>query len=168
MTLPVLYINLTKCWSQLQSNTPSTKRHRKYIRHPSDVPIRVTLNWVEDEKDTHPCDRLNNVGLGGLSFKSSQGLPTGQSVSVSFPAIHQNLNLVGTVMWNKKIDDGFEIGLQFDSSDELFRIRMIEQICQIEHYQKEILQQEGRDLTIEEAAREWIDRYAGDFPSLSQ
>ena len=36
------------------------------------------------------------------------------------------------------------------------------------YMEKEILQQEGRDLTIEEAAREWIDRYAGDFPSLSQ
>lgn len=168
MILPVLYINSTKCWYPLQSNTPTDKQHRKYIRHPSDVPIQVTLNWVEDDVDTHPCDKLNNVGLGGLSFKSPQGLPTGQSVGVSFPILNQKQNLVGIVKWNKKIDDGFEIGLEFEDVDELFRIHMIEQICHIEHYRQEMDLQEGRSLSIDQAAQEWITRYAGKFPGIEK
>ena len=41
---------------------------------------------------------------------------------------------------------------------------MIEQICHIEHYRHEIEQVEGRKLNSEEAAREWIQRYASEFP----
>jgi hypothetical protein len=42
---------------------------------------------------------------------------------------------------------------------------MIEQICHIEHYRKEVKLAEGRELSSEEAADEWIKRYAGDFPA---
>ena len=54
------------------------------------------------------------------------------------------------------------------NEDELFRLRMIEQICHIEHYRNEMLKQQGRELSIEEAAQEWISRYAGEFPSLDK
>ena len=69
---------------------------------------------MEDDEETHPCDKLNNVGLGGLSFKSSQALPTGQSVKVDFPLMEQKQALLGVVVWNKKNNEGFEIGLQFE------------------------------------------------------
>lgn len=45
-------------------------------------------------------------------------------------------------------------------------MRMIEQICHIEHYRKEVERQEGRRLSSQDAADEWISRYAGDFPEL--
>ena len=43
---------------------------------------------------------------------------------------------------------------------------MIEQICHIEHYRKEVERLEGRALSAHEAAGEWISKYAGDFPAL--
>ena len=43
---------------------------------------------------------------------------------------------------------------------------MIEQVCHIEHYRKEVMLREGRELSAQEAAREWISKYAGDFPAL--
>ena len=43
---------------------------------------------------------------------------------------------------------------------------MIEQICHIEHYRKEVARVEGRELSTQEAASEWISRYASDFPAL--
>ena len=36
-----------------------------------------------------------------------------------------------------------QIGIEFEKSRDVFRLRMIEQICHIEHYRKEILLQEG-------------------------
>jgi hypothetical protein len=42
---------------------------------------------------------------------------------------------------------------------------MVEQLLHIESYRREIEQQEGRPLTTEEAAREWIGRYASSFPN---
>ena len=43
---------------------------------------------------------------------------------------------------------------------------MVEQICHIEHYRIKVKENDGRDLNIEEAAQEWIEKYARDFPNF--
>ena len=40
---------------------------------------------------------------------------------------------------------------------------MVAQICQIEDYKRGVAQHEGRALSSEEAAREWIGTYAEEF-----
>jgi hypothetical protein len=50
--------------------------------------------------------------------------------------------------------------------EEAFKVRMVEQICHIEHYRKEVLASEGRRLTTQEAATEWISKYSSKFPDL--
>jgi hypothetical protein len=145
----------------------SKSKLRKFIRHPADVPLKVSLGWVDENDVTiHPCDNLDNVSLGGLAFKSPQAIPNGQPVKISFPLLNKDHVLTGLVVWNKKSTKGFEIGLEFDDPNELFRLRMIEQICHIEHYRAEVKQHQGRQLTSEQAAKEWIKLYAADFPNL--
>ena len=143
---------------------PDNTTIRKYIRHPSDVPIKVMLDLVEDADDDSD-DTLTNVSIGGLSFVSSQAIEAGQKVSVCIPILQQDNYLAGTVVWCEKSKNGYEIGLEFEGKKDVFRLRMIEQICHIEHYRKEIKIVEGRELNSEEAANEWISRYAGDFPA---
>jgi hypothetical protein len=41
---------------------------------------------------------------------------------------------------------------------------MLEQICHIELYKKELRKKKGRKVTGEEAAIEWITNYADKFP----
>lgn len=133
------------------------------------MPLNVTLDWVGDNEDKNlPCDTIENVSLGGLAFKSPQAIPNGQPIKISFPLLDKNHSLTGLVVWNKKNENGFEIGLEFNDADELFRLRMIEQICHIQHYQTEVEKQQGRKLTGEEAAKEWISLYASDFPELDK
>ncbi len=151
--------NSTKCWCPL----PKSKSVRKYIRHPSDVPIQVELDRVEDDNDD---TTLTNVSLGGLSFVSTQPLDILQKVRVCIPLVKRNNFLEGWVVWCQKATNGYEIGLEFTRSNEVFRLRMIEQICHIEHYRKQIKAVEGRVLSTEEAAKEWISQYAGDFPAM--
>ncbi len=139
---------------------------RKYIRHPSDVPITVELEWVGDDSDEGEDETLTNVSLGGLAFISSHALELLQKVKVCIPILESDNYLSGTVVWCDKTKNGYEIGLEFEGKKEAFRLRMIEQICHIEHYRKEVERVEGRELTTQEAAREWISRYAGDFPAL--
>ena len=130
------------------------------------MPIQVTLDWADEEVDDDSADQtLTNVSLGGLSFQSPQALDTNQRVRVSVPVLKGDNSLVGTVVWCEASKNGFEIGLQFESSKEIFRLRMIEQICHIEHYRKEVMLTEGRELSTNQAAKEWISRYAGDFPA---
>jgi hypothetical protein len=41
---------------------------------------------------------------------------------------------------------------------------MVQQVCSIENYRKEQREREGRRLSTQEAAVEWIEKYAGRFP----
>lgn len=128
------------------------------------MPIQVVLDRVEDEADDDTT--MTNVSLGGLSFMSSRELRILERVRVCIPILEEENYLTGTVVWCEKSNGGYEVGLEFDNSRELFRLRMIEQICHIEHYRREIERQQGRSMTTEEAAKEWISEYAGDFPAL--
>jgi len=145
---------------------PSNTKVRKYIRHPSDVPIQVSLDLVEDDSEDSADETLTNVSLGGLSFISKQPFEIQQPVRVSIPLLKQETNLLGTVVWCEKSVDNYEIGIKFEGSKDLFRLRMIEQICHIEHYRKEIKLVEGRELSTAQAATEWISLYASDFPPI--
>ena len=140
------------------------KSIRKFIRHPSDITIQIVLDRVEDEADDDTT--LTNVSLGGLAFISSRKLKVMDKVRVCIPLLPDDNCVTGLVVWCEKSAAGYEVGLEFDRSEELFRMRMIEQLCHIEHYRKEIESQHGRKLTIEEAAKEWISEYAGNFPAL--
>jgi hypothetical protein len=44
---------------------------------------------------------------------------------------------------------------------------MVQQVCSIENYRKEVETREGRTLTNQEAAAEWIKKHAGNFPDDS-
>ena len=143
---------------------PDNTTIRKYIRHPSDIPIQVSVDLVADDKADSEDKTLTNVSLGGLSFISKQPLRVGQNAGVCIPILQQENYLVGTVVWCEKSNDSYEIGVEFEGSKDVFRLRMIEQICHIEHYRKEVKLVEGRELSSEKAAKEWIKRYADDFP----
>ena len=156
--------NSTRCWWPLPDNTTI----RKFIRHPVDVPIQVSNSWVEDEDDETLDQTITNVSLGGLAFVSPKPLEIQDRVRVCIPILKRDNTLIGNVVWCEKCDNGvgFEIGIEFEKSRDAFRLRMIEQVCHIEHYRREVMLSEGRELSAQEAASEWISKYADDFPAL--
>ena len=70
------------------------------------------------------------------------------------------------VAWCRKDNEHYEIGIEFLDRDEATSARIVEQVCHIEHYKQEVRESEGRDLSSEEAAREWIKRFAASFPKV--
>ena len=50
-----------------------------------------------------------------------------------------------------------------DQSTDSFSERMEAQCCQIRRYRLEVIRKEGRQLSPDEAALEWIERYADTF-----
>ena len=145
---------------------PNKTTIRKFIRHPADVPIQVTLAWVEDDAEDTDDQTITNVSLGGLAFVSGKPLAVEDRVRVCIPILEKDNYLVGKVVWCEESREAFEIGIEFERSRDVFRLRMIEQICHIEHYRNEVARLEGRELSSQEAAKEWISKYAGDFPAL--
>ncbi len=145
---------------------PSKHTIRKFIRHPVDIPIRVNLNWADEEDDETVDQTITNVSLGGLAFLSDRPLEKLERVRICISILQQDNFLVGTVVWCNPVGSNYEIGVEFEKSRDVYRLRMIEQICHIEHYRKEVAQLEGRELSPQEAAKEWIEKYAGEFPAI--
>lgn len=133
---------------------------RKYIRHPADIPIEINYTGLSVAKER----KVNNIGIGGLSLQSDVYLPKNTVVEVRIPVVKPVFETKTRVAWCEKKDDHFDIGVEFAEEKEAFRARMVEQVCYIEHYKKEVQEKEGRVISTKEAALEWITKYAKDFP----
>jgi len=135
---------------------------RKYIRHPSDIPIEFDIEGLA----SHDAKHLNDISFGGLSFRARFRVKPGTAIVIKIPFVQPGFEVRANVKWCCKREHHYDVGVSFVDPDDAFRTRMVEQVCHIEHYKKEILEKEGRELTGEEAALEWIKRYAGRFPSI--
>jgi PilZ domain-containing protein len=135
---------------------------RQFIRHPSDVPIQIR----RDPDGGYVAQHTQNVGYGGLSFTSDTELEPESFISFRIPYLRPAFEVAAArVAWCRREGDQYMVGVQFPDSEEAFRVRMVEQICHIESYRREVEQREGRKLTAQEAAAEWISRYASSFPN---
>jgi c-di-GMP-binding flagellar brake protein YcgR len=142
---------------------PETTREtrRRFIRHTADVPIEVRT-----VAGRPPHTRTGvNVSVGGLSFLSEDELEIGTVVDIRIDSVQPPFEARGRVVWARREEDGCRVGVQFLDENDAFRARMVEQVCAIEQYRRQIAEKEGRDLTREAAAREWIERYGNRFPA---
>ncbi len=137
---------------------------RQFIRHPADIPIELTP--VDDAGVLPP--RLVNVGCGGLALRSRLAYRPARVVIVRVPWVQPPFSATARVVWCRACEDGYELGLAFTDADDAFRARMVEQVCHIEHYRRQQFETEGRMLTAEEAAREWIEGNAARFPDAGE
>ena len=134
---------------------------RAFIRHPTSIPIEIYVHGAGVRIDR----KLNDVSLGGLCCESDAFLDAETMITVRIPLVQPVFEADARVVWCKRRDEGFRIGVEFLDATDGYRSRMVEQVCHIEHYRNELRAAEGRELDWEEAAREWIDKYASKFPS---
>lgn len=144
----------------LNSVSEREKAMRRFIRHPSDIPISYSI-----EKCSGYSDHLKDISDGGLCFVCEQPLKTGSDIHIEIGLENRPFSADGKVAWCKPENSAYSIGVAFDDGSTQFGVRMIEQICHIEQYRQLVLDQEGRHLSSEDAAKEWVDKYAADFPS---
>ena len=131
---------------------------RNYIRHPTSIPIHVS-SGTQTSADVV----VNNLSAGGLSFVTNIPVKVGSVVDLMIPCVNPDYQGEGVIVWRRSQSASeFEVGVRFASDDEYFRVRMVEQVCQIEEYRQQ-LAEVGRKLSVEEAAHEWIKRFAADF-----
>lgn len=134
------------------------RSRRKYIRHPVDVPLEV------ESVPDHQGSRVADVSFGGLSFHCAQSHRPGTELLLRIPFLEPPFEARARVAWRRRENDGYRIGVRFLAEEDAYRSRMVEQLCAIESYRREVFRNEGRSLDVTEAAREWIERYAARFP----
>ncbi len=145
------------------TDEPSAARDEKraFIRHPTDIPIQIELESVVASTRNY----LNNVSEGGLCFRSRVPLAVGAIIRIRIPLVSSRFECAGRVVWCESCSGRYDIGMRFLQGEPLFRMRMVEQICHIEHYRRDAARG-GRILSPEEAALEWIEKHAARFPAL--
>ena len=136
---------------------------RSFIRHPSDIPIEYQLDAINADVNQ---EHLNDISPGGLSFCSECELSPGTLITVRITHVQPDFEASAQVAWCRPDGETFRVGVAFRDLDDLFRVRMVEQVCHIEQYRAEILASQGRQLDWEQAAREWIHKFAEEFPEL--
>ncbi len=138
------------------------KQAREFIRHPTDIPIEVSLS--SDQGSIQP--RLSNISEGGLAFIQDRRFSPGAILQVRIPFIEPQLKVNAQVVWCEQHGSQFEIGVRFLEWSDAYKVRMVEQVCHIEQYKRHVERTEGRRLSGEEAASEWIEKFASEFPSI--
>jgi hypothetical protein len=133
---------------------------RLYIRHPSDVPIDYQLGG----RASTSRDQLTNYSEGGLCFVARQRIEPGTEIHFAIPITPPQFHATGVVVWCREEEGEYQVGVKFTEAETAYAVRMVEQLCYIEHYRQSVRESEGRHLTGEEAALEWIEKYAGTFP----
>lgn len=137
---------------------------RLFMRHPSTIPIEVT-----SDPDSHRDQpELRNVSHGGLCYHATERMAPGETVRIRIPLVADDFETSARVTWCQANSHGYLIGVQFLHEDDAYRTRMIEQLCHIEEYRRDVLDKEGRRLTPQQAAMEWIEKYAEHFPNPLQ
>lgn len=147
----------------------SNKVKRHYIRHPADIPIELIpeknpLALSKSIDDAMKIEKMENVSFGGLMFQSAIPYTQNRNMLVRINSINPQFEAHATVSWCRKAGRFYMVGLEFTDKEDEFKLRMVEQVCHIMHYRKQVLANEGRELENDEAAKEWIEHFAANFP----
>lgn len=138
-----------------------SSERRRESRYNPDVPIEVE---VELGKIIHITkDSLNNISISGLSFYFSFSIDAGRQIRINIPLGRSMFVIKAEVMWCEQKDAGYNIGAKFLEPSDAFKAKIYSQIRLIEEYKRDLLEKEGRDLTFNEAANEWIRLFAWKF-----
>ncbi len=137
---------------------------RQFIRHPLDVPIEIRTDQSESA-----AFQTQDISLGGLAVHSAVPVAAGSLIEVRIAYVDPAFEARARVAWcrPRREGGGYEVGVSFLDAEDVYRARMVAQICYIEDYRRSVARAEGRELSSEEAAGEWIAKYAHRFPGAS-
>ncbi len=134
---------------------------RRFIRHPVTIPIEASCAGQEVQEQSL-CAYC--IGMGGLAFRGNIRLEPGTVVFLRIPCVEPEFETNARVVWCTESGKDMELGVEFFNSDDAFKARMVEQVCHIENYRQNVRRSEGRQLTPDEAAVEWVTKFAANFP----
>ncbi len=132
---------------------------RKHERFDTRIPIHFKKSEVQSLLPSN----LVNISLGGLSFSLVDPITIGDEVMISINHIEPPVELTGNIRWCRKFSERYEVGLEFNNLSDPFLSRMLRQICEIEKYRANQLKEYDREISSEQAAEEWIVKYAAEF-----
>ena len=147
----------------------SVEERRKFIRHPLCFPLSYkVIERIGDAGGKELRASTINVGMGGLLFAAKKPVEAGSTILVKMPFENKVFNVRARVVHCDKNPETKlnNIGVRFYRENDAFKVKLIEQIYLISEYRDLKSMQTGRQMSLEEASREWIKRYSDRFSKL--
>ncbi len=143
--------------------------NRHFIRHPLALPLAYEV--VRPKPGQQPSEGTSetiNVSIGGLLFSAKHLVKPGALIAIKMPFEDKIFNIKAKVVrcvenLETKL---YDIAVSFLKLREAFKVKMIEQIYLISEYRDLLSLQLGREVSLEEASREWIKKYSQRFKRL--
>jgi hypothetical protein len=96
-------------------------------------------------------------------------LKTGKVIILRLPIKEKVISVRARVMHVEHDEEDLKlwnVGVAFYRYSDAFKVKLVEQIYLIDEYRSLRSVQLGRDISFEEASREWIKRYSKKFSQL--
>lgn len=150
---------------------------REFTRYSTDIPVNLQIHSVEstviESKLINGC-QMSSISQGGLCCEIDSKVALGSKVVISIPSVIPEYFGHGEISWCQQKDAGpqskqsvYEIGVRFVDGDEATISRMVQQVCQIEHYKNIVFDREGKLLDGKQAAEQWITKHqTGEFKTI--
>ena len=137
------------------------KERRRFIRHPLSYPIKTVVEGKESEEIESESE---NIGEGGLLFKSEKRIEEGTRVRVEVEVEGRKIKTEGIVVRCTEDGNGlYNIAVSFLTPQESLKVRMMEQIVRIELFKQRLERRYGKKFDFSCVAKEWIKRYSKAF-----
>lgn len=130
---------------------------RPFIDHPTQIPLHY-----HRVADATP-DQGGAAGIG-IRFAGHRAVNCGCVLEVRITLNGEVHRFRGIVAAIAREGSSFTICLWIQGKRQAFAARMAEQLCHIEGYRHMRTRQRGYEMGADEAALEWIERFAADFP----
>ncbi len=141
---------------------------RRFIRHSLCFPL--TYRTIDKKSFPVRDNQLTtvNMGLGGLMFASRQPAEVNSRILIKMPFQNRVFNVKAKVVRCEKDDKAklYNIGASFYMLTDAFKAKLIEQLYRISEFRDLMSMQQGKEVLLEDASREWIKRYSKRFKKL--
>jgi len=137
---------------------------RRFIRHLLVNPLEFQ---VEGDKKFEKSKTVD-VSEGGLLFMSKTDVAVGTVIKLQLPVYDKVFKITAKIVHAKKDESTgmYRVGVAFTTYADAFKVKLIEQIYLIEEYRVLRSLQTGKEITLQEASKEWIKRYSERFEKL--
>jgi len=147
----------------------TVSERRKFIRHPLCFPLSYKIiEKANPDGVEESASKTINVGMGGLLFAAKRLVEMGSTVVVKMPFENKVFNVKARVVHCTKSPETklYNIGVKFYRLNDAFKVKLVEQIYLISEYRDLISMQRGKEVSLEQASKEWIKRYSDRFSKL--
>ena len=138
---------------------------RRFLRHPMCFPLRYK---VLKKGSPEIKSSTINIGRGGLMFSSKESAEIGSVILLKIPFEDKVFKVKARVVHcdlNKETHL-YNVGVCFSRYNDAFKVKLVEQMYLISEYRDLRSLQLGREVSMQEASTEWIERYSERFKRL--